>query len=70
MNVGANGKTMAAATRELSVRWEETKNSWQDTKSLEFEHKYIAELLASVDRAVAIFDELDKLIAKVRNDCE
>ena len=42
----------------------------QDTKSQEFEHKYIAELLAGVDRAVAIFDELDKLIAKVRNDCE
>jgi len=46
MNIGANGKTIAAATRELSLRWEETKNSWQDSKSQEFEHKYIAELLA------------------------
>jgi len=70
MNVGANGKTIAAATRELALRWEETKSSWQDTKTQEFEHKYIVELLASVDRAVAIFDDLDKLIAKVRNDCE
>ena len=68
MNIGANGKTIAAATRELSLRWEETKTFWQDAKSQEFEHKYIVELLAGVDRAVAIFDELDKLISKVRHE--
>ena len=70
MNIGANGKVLAAATREVSLRWVETKNSWQDAKSQEFEEKYIIELVASVDRAMAIFDELDKLITKVRNDCE
>ena len=70
MNVGANGKTVAAATRELSVRWEETKNSWQDAKSQEFEQRYMDELLARVDKTVTVIEKLDKLLEQVRKDCE
>jgi hypothetical protein len=28
------------------------------------------ELFAGVDKAVAVIDKLDKLIGKIRNDCE
>ena len=28
------------------------------------------ELLASVDRAVTVIEQLDKLITKIRSDCE
>ena len=28
------------------------------------------ELLASVDRAVTVIEQLDKLISKIRKDCE
>ena len=70
MNVAANGKALVSLTRELSLRWEETKVSWHDAKSQEFEQKYLVELMSSVERAVAIFDDLAKVIAKVRNECE
>ncbi len=70
MNISANGKMLVMATKELSVRWAETKDAWKDTKSFEFEQKYLADLMASVDRAVPVFDDLDKLISRVRNDCE
>ena len=70
MSISANGKVIVMATKELSRKWDETKESWQDAKSREFEQKYLFELLAGVDRAVPVFDDLDKLISRVRSDCE
>jgi len=70
MNISANGKVLVTATRELSMRWSETKDSWRDAKADEFEQRFLVELLATVDRTAIIFDDLDKLISKVRNDCE
>ena len=43
---------------------------WKDAKSQEFERRYMEELLASVDRAVTVIEQLDKLITKIRSDCE
>ena len=70
MNISSNGKMLAMATKALSVKWAETTDSWKDMKSHEFEQKFLTELMASVDRAVPVFDDLDKLISKVRSDCE
>lgn len=70
MSISSNGKLVMAATKELWLRWEETKNFWQDAKAAEFEHRYLLELQSSVDRALPIFADLDKLIGKVRSDCE
>ena len=70
MNISANGKTLVMATKELSLRWAETRDAWKDARGLEFEQKYLAELMASVDRAVPVFDDLDKLISRVRSDGE
>jgi hypothetical protein len=41
-----------------------------DAKSHEFEHQYLEELFASVDRAVLVIEQLDKLILKIKKDCE
>jgi len=65
-----NGLKLAAITKELSHQWHQTKEYWNDAKSQEFERKYIEELLSNVDRAVGVIDELDKLVSKIRNDCE
>jgi hypothetical protein len=70
VSIGANGRTLSAATRQLLLQWEQAKGSWHDAKSGEFERKYLAELVAGVDRTAAVFDELDKLVNKVRDDCE
>ena len=66
----ASGNRLAALTKELRSEWHNTKSYWKDAKSLEFEHRYMEELLASVDRAVTVIEQLDKLITKVRSDCE
>ena len=70
MNISANGKQLVAATKDLVRRWEETKESWQDAKAIEFEQKYLFELLAAMERAAPVFDDLDKLLNRARSDCE
>lgn len=70
MNISANGKSIAMATKELMLKWEAARESWRDAKAEEFDRKYLAELIASVDKAAAVFDQLDKLVMKVRSDCE
>ena len=70
MNISSNGKLLASATKDLSVRWSETADAWKDTKAREFEKRYLAELISSVERAVPVFDDLAKLVSRVRSDCE
>ena len=70
MSIRVNGSKLVAITRQLSVQWQQTKDYWKDAKSQEFEHKYIEELLAGVDKAVTVIEQLDKLETKIRNECE
>ena len=70
MNISSNGKLLLAAARELTLKWQDTKNYWQDAKAHEFEQRYINELIGAVDRAAPVFDSLNKMIEKVRTDCE
>ena len=57
-------------TRELFGRWQQTRESWQDARAEEFDRRYIQELTASVDKTVAVIEQLDKLLERVRKDCE
>jgi hypothetical protein len=66
----ASGSRLAGLTKELRAQWQDTKAYWKDAKSQEFEHKYMDELLAGVDRAVTVIEQLDKLVTKIRKDCE
>jgi hypothetical protein len=70
MNLAGTKSKLAGAARELSLQWEETKNFWRDAKCAEFEHHYLEELFAGVDKTIAIIDKLDELLKKVRSDCE
>ena len=70
MNLSGSKSRLMGATKELALKWDETKNYWRDAKSAEFEHRYLTELFADVDKTVAIIDKLDELLKKVRSDCE
>jgi len=61
---------LTGLTKELRVQWLDTKSYWKDARSLEFERKYMEELFASVDRAATVIEQLDKLLTKIRTDCE
>jgi hypothetical protein len=68
--VKASGSRLAGLTKELRAQWQDTKAYWKDAKSQEFEQRYMEELLTSVDRTVTVIEQLDKLVSKVRKDCE
>jgi hypothetical protein len=70
MNINGNGKRLAMLTLQLANQWQQTREHWQDARGLEFEQRYMQELTQSVDRAVAVIEQLDKVVAKIRNDCE
>jgi thymidylate synthase len=67
--MNAHGGRLAGITKELWSQWQQTRYFWKDSRSQEFEQKYLAELLASVDKTVAVIDQLDKLITKIKKDC-
>ena len=66
----ASGNRLTGITKELRAQWQGTKAYWKDEKSQEFERRYMEELLASVDRTVTVIEQLDKLLTKIRKDCE
>ncbi len=68
--MSATGTRLAMLTQQLSRQWQETKDYWRDAKCQEFERKYMEELTAGVDMAVTVIEQLDKLLAKIRKDCE
>lgn len=70
MSLGGNKGRMTGLTRDITLRWAETKNFWHDGKSEEFERRYMTELAASVSRTLVIVEKLDELLTKVRSDCE
>ncbi len=70
MNLSGNKAVLSGATKELLLRWDETKNYWQDAKSREFEERYLQELMARVDQATALIDKLEEVLQKVHKDCE
>jgi hypothetical protein len=70
MTISANGRALAIATKDLFLRWEEAKQFWQDAKAADFEQEYLTHLQTAVDRATPVFEELDKLVTRVRSECE
>jgi hypothetical protein len=70
MSLSASRSRLAAITKELSLRWEETRQYWKDAQSQEFAHRYMEELLARVDKTATVIEKLDGLLTKVRSDCE
>ena len=70
MNLNASKGRLTGSARELSLKWTETKNYWRDEKSQEFEHRFLEELFARVDKTAAIMEKLDEILKKVRSDCE
>jgi len=68
--MNASGGRLAALTKDLWAKWQQTRESWSDANSIEFERRFLQELNISVDKTVAVIDQLDKLLAKIKTDCE
>jgi len=70
MSVKSTRGTINKAVRDLNVNWQQCKNYWNDVKSKEFEEKYISPLPDAVTATSSIIDEIDKVLSKIKRDCE
>jgi len=61
---------LAALTKELLNRWQQTRECWMDTKAREFDERYMLELESRVKSATTSIANLEAVLRKVRSDCE
>ena len=61
---------MAALTKELLSRWQQTREHWMDDKAREFDERYMLELESRVKSATTSIANLEAVLRKVRSDCE
>jgi hypothetical protein len=70
VSTSANGTQLASLTKELLARWRQTREYWMDAKAREFEERYMLELEAGVNAAINSIGNLERVLGKVRSDCE
>jgi len=70
MSAQGSSSNLVQAAKELANEWQQTRSSWHDVKSQEFEKRYLEELPGLVMRAGIMMEEIDGLLRKVRSDCE
>lgn len=70
MSLSGNRTRLMGLTKELALRWEETKNHWRDAKCEEFERRYMLELTARMEKTLGVIGKLDEVLRKARQDCE
>ena len=70
MSTSASAARLAALTKELLNRWQQTRECWMDAKAREFEARYMLELESMVKSATTGIANLESVIGKVRSDCE
>lgn len=61
---------LAGLTNELKAEWDQTKHNWSDAKSREFEQRFMSELIPAVNQSIVTIESLERILAKLRQDCE
>ena len=70
MSSRVNASILGESTKMLQTQWQQTRSTWTDAKSLEFEKTYLEPLPALVAKASQAVEELNVLLSKLRHDCE
>jgi hypothetical protein len=70
MSLNSTRTRLATLTKQLSIRWQETREHWQDAKAAEFEKRYLDELFNRVNAAAASMEDLEHVLTKIHRDCE
>ena len=68
--MSASQNRLVGLTNSLRAEWEQTKHHWNDAKSREFEQRFLTELISGVTQSVTHIESLERVLAKIRQDCE
>ena len=70
MSARSSAVKLTKTTKVFLQSWNQVKNHWRDTKSREFEKKYIESLPDDISAAAKVIEEIDKIITRAHRDCE
>ena len=70
MNLSGSKSRLTGLSKELSLRWADTRLHWRDQRSAEFERQFMQELFPRVNQAATAVEKLDELFKRIRKDCE
>jgi hypothetical protein len=70
MNLSGNKSRLTGLTKEIFLRWGETKTHWSDARGEEFDHRFMQELFPQVNKATNAIEKLEELLKTIRKECE
>lgn len=70
MSLNASKSRLASLTTDLASRWRETQEYWRDERAREFGQHYMDDLLASVTHTLNSIGKLERILKRIREDCE
>ena len=68
--MNASQNRLMALTKDLHAEWADTRQYWSDAKSLEFEKRFLDELNSGVNQAISSIEALERVLSRIRDDCE
>jgi hypothetical protein len=69
VSLNAGWTELNTSLKDLRVLWEQTKTSWHDPVSQDFEERYWTALEAQVVSALRAMDRLGPILAKAQREC-
>ncbi len=70
MSLMATRSQLATLAKELSRNTQQLRERWPDRRGAEFEVKYLDPLQTQMAATFAALEKLERLLLKIRSDCE
>ena len=70
MSVYAGRAKIKNASKELRIRWNETRSLWQDEVGRAFEERHLDPLLSKLRKAEEAMLHMDEMLNQLRRDCK
>jgi hypothetical protein len=70
MSVYESRGQLSRAMKDLLLRWQDTRMSWDDAVSRSFEKEFLDPLQADLRDAAAAMDHVSVLLQQIRHDCQ
>ena len=70
MGVHEGRGQLSKLMKDLTLRWHETKMSWDDARSREFEKTFLEPLESDMRTAVSAMDQMSGLLNRIYVECE
>jgi len=70
MSAKTGGSKINKMTKEITAKWGDVRTRWKDVKGDEFDKNYMEGLADRVSATATVIEEIDRVLTKIRKDCE